>query len=203
MTSNVFEVIALFIKNNSLRKVMEEKYIMVSMEDERSRHLADVLGNKTCKKVIELLTEKEMSEAEIANSLGIPMNTIEYNLKKLVAAGLIEQTKNIFWSIKGKKIPTYKISNKYIVISPKKKFRAVGLFATLVVSGIAAAGIRYYELITKTSQVRLESAQPMLEAGKVAAFNIPASGSIALWFLGGALFSLVIYLAISAVRGSN
>jgi DNA-binding transcriptional ArsR family regulator len=181
---------------------MTSKYLMISMEDEQSKHLADVLGNKTAKKIIDLLAEKELSENDIAKELEIPINTAEYNIQKLIAAGLIEKAKDFFWSVKGKKIPIYKISNKYIVIAPKKKFRFGGLMATLIASGLIALGIRSYEL-TKTAQV-MQSAEsfqetiPMLT--KTAASIAPTSlGSIALWFLGGALFSLAIYLLITKI----
>ena len=31
----------------------ERKFLLVSLEDERAKHLADVLGNKTCNKIID------------------------------------------------------------------------------------------------------------------------------------------------------
>jgi len=187
--------------------LMANKYVMISMEDDSAKHLAAVLGNKTAKKIIDVLAEKEMSENDIAKELGIPINTTEYNLKKLVSVGLIEPSKAFFWSVKGKKIPVYKISNKSIIISPKKKM-GLGLLATLIVSGLAAGALRSYESSKTLVTAALPTATPMLESSKelaVGATTAAASlGSIALWFLGGALFSLVIYLIIQKiVRGSN
>ena len=47
---------------------MEKKYLLVSMEDEKAKHLAGVLGNKTCKKIIDLLSEtKELSEKDLSD----------------------------------------------------------------------------------------------------------------------------------------
>ena len=90
---------------------------------------------------------------------------------------------------------------------PKKKFKVGGLLATLVISGLAAVGLRSYEVM-KTSQVLMQSAEssqevvPML--AKTAVSAAPSFGSIALWFLGGALFSLALYLIlINIVRRSN
>ena len=99
---------------------MAEKYLMLNLEDEQLKNMAEVLSNKTCKKILDLLAEKNYSEADLAKDLGIPINTAEYNLKKLVNAGLIEKAKEHFWSVKGKKIPVYTLSNKKIIISPKK-----------------------------------------------------------------------------------
>ena len=47
----------------------------------------------------------------------MPMNSVQYNISKLLEAGLIEEAKS-WWSVKGKKMPTYKVANKLIVISP-------------------------------------------------------------------------------------
>jgi predicted transcriptional regulator len=102
------------------------KYIMVSLEDERSKSVAEVLGSKTCKKVIGYLAEiKEASQKDISEALKIPMNTLDYNMKKLLESGFIQKRKNFFWSKKGKKIAMYEISNKSIIIKPSN-FRTAG-----------------------------------------------------------------------------
>jgi hypothetical protein len=48
---------------------MGEKYIMMSMDDDRMKHLSGVLGNPTSKKIIALLSQKDASETDIANDL--------------------------------------------------------------------------------------------------------------------------------------
>ncbi|GBE20578.1 beta propeller domain protein [archaeon BMS3Abin17] len=101
---------------------MDDKFIMMNLNDEKSKKVAEVIGNKTCKKILNHLSEtKEASEKDIADTLGIPLNTTEYNLKKLMGVGLVEKTKNFFWSKKGRKIPMYKVAKKHIVISPRSK----------------------------------------------------------------------------------
>ncbi|MDP2926063.1 MAG: beta-propeller domain-containing protein [Nanoarchaeota archaeon] len=100
--------------------MVEDKFIMYGIDDERSKDIADVLGNKTCKKILNYLADiKEASEKDISDALNMPINTVEYNLKKLVKSGLVEKTKNFFWSVKGKKIQMYKLAKKHIIISPK------------------------------------------------------------------------------------
>lgn len=101
---------------------MDDKYILMGLEDSRAGHVAEVLKNKTCKKILDFLADtKEASELDISKGLKMPINTAEYNLKKLIKAGLVEKTKNFFWSVKGKKIPMYKLARKHIIISPSKK----------------------------------------------------------------------------------
>ena len=98
-----------------------DKFLLISLEDEKSKAVAEVLSSKTCKKIISFLAEtKEASEKDLSEKLGIPMNTAEYNLKKLVSSGFVQKRNNFFWSKKGKKIAMYELSNKSIVISHKK-----------------------------------------------------------------------------------
>jgi DNA-binding transcriptional ArsR family regulator len=121
---------------------MTNNYIMLDVNDERASAVAEVLSNKTCKRVLSLLAEKEMSESEIAVKLEIPANTANYNVHKLIDAGLIEQTKGIFWSVKGKRVPTYRISNKKILISPKPMLK--GILPAVIISGILTIGVKIF-----------------------------------------------------------
>lgn len=97
-----------------------DKFILINMDDERSKKVAEVLGNKTCKKILDYLTDNSnKSEEDISKNLKIPINTVEYNLKKLLKTGLIEKSKKFFWSKRGKKIDLYNPAKKHIIISPR------------------------------------------------------------------------------------
>lgn len=110
---------------------------MVSLNDKEAQCLSEVLGNKTCRKILDLLSEKELTGTDIAKELKIPLNTAGYNLKKLIDSRLIE-TESHFWSVKGKRIPVYKISNKSIVISPKSNKIKTFLPVALIIAGLTA-----------------------------------------------------------------
>ena len=108
----------------------ENHFMLISLEDSKSKAISEVLGSKTCKKIIAYLSErKEASQKDLSDALNIPMNTLDYNIKKLVESGFIQKKKEFFWSKKGKKIIMYELSNKSIVISPKKstsqKFKSI------------------------------------------------------------------------------
>lgn len=98
-----------------------EKYLMFSLDDDSSKKLGEIISNETARKIMNLVAEKELSASEIANNLKLPLNTVGYNLTKLVEAGLLIESKS-FWSVKGKKIPVYEVARKHIVISPKKTY---------------------------------------------------------------------------------
>jgi uncharacterized secreted protein with C-terminal beta-propeller domain len=105
---------------------------MMNLDDEKSKKIAEILKSETCKKILDYLAEnKEKSEEDISKELNVPLNTVEYNLKKLVDSGLVEKSKNFFWSKKGKKINLYKPANRHIVISPKKR-PSMNLLKTIV-----------------------------------------------------------------------
>ncbi len=104
------------------KKMKDDKFILMGLNDDSSKHVAEVLKNDTCKKILDFLAEtREASEKDISDGLEIPINTVEYNLKKLIKARLVTRSGNFFWSVKGKRIPMYKLAKKHIIISPGKK----------------------------------------------------------------------------------
>lgn len=178
---------------------MTEKYIMFSLEDEESKKVAEILSNKTCKKILNLLAEKEASETDIARELGIPINTAEYNLKKLIQVGLVKKSKTFFWSTRGKKIPTYKAAKKHIIISPTAK-PAKNIFIVALFSAIAAFIIKIYtsaKTITQTDFL----AETTSKAGEVITKTAPeitaSSPELWPWFLAGALFAILLILILN------
>ena len=189
---------------------MPNKYVLISMDDERAGKIANALASKTCKKLLDALSEKEMSEKDIADRLHLPINTIEYNLKKLLYAELVEKTKTFFWSAKGKKIPTYKLSNKSIIISPKKKISsmaktvlpvvAISAFATFLLKKITQIPVREEQFVMKTSLDSAEMALASPTTGSVFS-SIPNEA----WFFIGSCFAIVLFVLLSLrkLKGSG
>jgi DNA-binding transcriptional ArsR family regulator len=192
---------------------MAKKYIMISMEDERAGKIAEILGNKSSKKIIDFLSEKnEASEKEISDKLKMPINTVEYNLNKLMHVELIEKTKNFFWSQKGKKIPMYKLSNKSIIISPKRRIssRIKSILSVAVISGVLALIVRQLT-INETVNRALDHTGNLAEqyapsvasgAAKLASDVQTSVFSLAqipiwIWFWLGTVVALVIFAIIN------
>jgi len=125
---------------------MAEKYLMFNLDDEKAKSLGEVIANPTARKIVNLLAEKELSESEISKELNLALNTVEYNLNKLLDSGVIEKSK-FFYSVKGKKIETYKVANKLIVISPRKSNvynKLKGIIPVVFISAIFTAFIWLY-----------------------------------------------------------
>lgn len=187
-------------------------FVMVSLGDERSIDLANVLGNKTCKRIINFLAQvKSASAKDISDELGIGMSNLDYNLKNLVKSGLIEKKKDFFWSKKGKKIVMYGLSNKSVIISPKNsevssKLRS--LFPAVLLMGVSTFAVYVFEKIKGTQRIiedGIEMATPSVSnsfyeygasngLAKIASQEIANSTSYLWpWFLGGAVLTFIVF----------
>ena len=120
---------------------MDDTQILVSLDDDRAKYIAEVISNKSCKKILNYLGQKEGTVSDVANDLKMPINTVDYNVKKLIRAGLIEKASH-WWSVKGKKMPIYRVSNRKIVISPRSIMNYSKYLFALVITGIIALGLK-------------------------------------------------------------
>ena len=190
------------------------KYIAVSLDDDKSKSLAEVLTNSTCKKILNFLADHdEISEGDIVKTLKLPANTVNYNIKKLLDSSLVEMTDSHLWSRKGRKIRMYRLSNKSILISPKsrsKMNKLMTLGVTLGASLIAGLGIRFIfrEEITPLEADLFKASESALSIGQayvaetsaenisklsVLADSLPIWG----WFLLGSIFALIVVLILN------
>jgi len=193
----------------------EEKFLLLSLEEEKAKDLANAINNETARKILNFLSEKEASEHKIAQSLKLPASTVYYNIQQLLKSDLIE-IKDFYWSEKGNKINVYRVANKLIVIAPKtsninefkinvRRILPVALLS-FIASGLIYIFTRLQSLATKTVQY----AAPESDAiAKSAAMQQTAIGTIrqipiqpdyALWFLLGSLFVIVFYVLISLIK---
>lgn len=165
-----------------------EKYLIFDLDDDKSTKLGEIISNPTCKKIINLLADKEMGETEIAQALGSPLNTTEYNIKKLVHAGLIEEAKS-WWSVKGKKMPSYRLVNKAIVISPRKGNiynKIKGVLPIVLITGMFTALFFWFEETGESVSHNFSGVPQLAEKAVAAADSVGATVSNAshnTWFL--------------------
>ncbi len=190
------------------------KYIAIDLDDEKSKHISEVLTNDTCKKILMFMSEiSEVTESDISKSLNIPLNTVNYNMKKLLQASLVEESDKILWSEKGKRIRIYGISNKSILITPRTKSKMNKLLTSLItvaLSALAGLSIRFAlrselkpleEDIYSTGEAAIATTQKFFaessaqNISKIAELisSVPSWG----WFLAGSLFALIIILILN------
>jgi len=123
----------------------EESFMLVSLNEEKAKKLAQVISNETCTKILKHFSSgKDGTETDIAKELGLPLSTVHYNLKQLVDAKLVVADE-YHYSEKGREVLHYRLANKYIIIAPEeekegflKKLKGL-LPAAIVVAGVAVA----------------------------------------------------------------
>ncbi len=192
----------------------KDNYLLISLDDEKSKPIAEVISSKTCKKMIDYLSKtKEASQKDLSVALKIPMNTIEYNIKKLLDSGFIKKRKNFFWSKKGKKIIMYELSKKSIIISHKKrvseKIKSILPAFILTIAGTFAVWVyERVQLVPQAIQKNLPVNHDMVFAveDSIAQTGSRASEGIITWSQGSPLWiwflmgSLIAIFIISIVN---
>jgi len=176
----------------------ENHFMLISLEDSKSKAISEVLGSKTCKKIIAYLSErKEASQKDLSDALNIPMNTLDYNIKKLVESGFVQKKKEFFWSKKGKKIIMYELSNKSIIISPKKstsqKFKSI--IPAFILTAAGTFAVWAYEKIKYATNYTQEIIQqPVMDCVERNSHELLSPES---WFLAGALLVILIFSIVN------
>ncbi len=127
----------------------ENNFLLLSLDDENTKDVANVMGNATSKRILNYLAKKDDTQTNIAKELNLPLPTVHYNLGQLQKAGLVVW-ENYKISEKGKEIRYYKLANKYIIIAPKgeKKENVLdklrGILPSFGLSLFGAFGIYMY-----------------------------------------------------------
>ncbi len=195
-----------------------KNFLLLSLEDTKIKKVSNVISNDSCRKILDYLSNKSATESELSEKLQIPMSTVHYNLQQLMETGLISADE-FHYSKKGKEVNHYKLANKYIIIAPKKTFGIKEKLKSILPVALIAAGaagiiqlvsnyfLRTSGIAQKTMAIKAEIAEKA--AAPVLSQAVPETTSkavpllpqnIALWFLAGSLFALVIYFIIGLIR---
>ena len=147
-----------------INKMPKEKFVLVSLKENKAKELAQVISNESCRKILDYLAENnDATETQLAEKLQLPISTVHYNLKHLLAGSLITADE-YHYSEKGKEVNHYKLANKYIIIAPKttygikeklKSILPVGLIA-LATAGFIQLYLKYFGKTQATIKVAPE-----------------------------------------------
>ena len=202
----------------------KKNLILLSLEDSKINKIANVVSNDSCKKILNYLADKEATESELAKKLQIPISTVHYNLQQLMDAGLVA-VDEFHYSEKGREVNHYKLANKYIIIAPKgakkqglkQKLKNI-LPVALITAGAAGliqltsnfvqkpavmmakqgAAERTFDAAPMAEKAMEEAvASPIVAEAADMAIQTPLWQNIALWFLIGAIFAIMIFLILS------
>ncbi|HEY3422801.1 MAG TPA: helix-turn-helix domain-containing protein [Methanocellaceae archaeon] len=96
----------------------DDKLLVIPLGEE-SKAITQTISNDTAMRILDLLAETPLSTSAIAKRLDIPLTTAQYNMEKLIEAGLakVDKTK---YSEKGREVKMYAPARRFIVIVPEK-----------------------------------------------------------------------------------
>jgi DNA-binding transcriptional ArsR family regulator len=157
----------------------KDPFLLVSLEENESKALAQVMSNDTARKILDILSKHEtLTETDIAKKLDVPLSTVHYNLQALVKANLVK-AEEFHYSEKGKEVNHYSLANKIIIIAPKNtrtesfKDKLRGILPIGLIVLVVGAVI---QLITK---LRIGSAKLMAAAPMAADYAARGAGQVA------------------------
>ncbi len=116
-----------------------KNFLLLSLEDDETKKIANVVSNESCKKILDHLAKKEATESELAEKLQIPISTVHYNIQQLMKTNLIT-AEEFHYSKKGREVLHYKLANKYIIISPKKIYGIKQKLRNILPTALIAVG---------------------------------------------------------------
>lgn len=197
----------------------KKNFLLLSLEDNKAKKIANIISNESCKKILDYLSEKDATETQIVKELKLPASTVHYNLKQLFDVKLIDW-EEAHYSEKGKQVKHYTLANKYIVIAPKNDNSSIkdilkSIMPTTLLTILGAGALYLFpkieygtetfsakstEMVAMDTQMEMSRAAPMaVEVVQENILHIIISSNW-FWFLIGAIFSLSIYLIIEKYR---
>jgi len=198
--------------------MVEEAYITASLDDEKAKEIGQVIANPTCRKILNLLSEKNLTETDISTELNLPLSTVHYNIQQLLKSGIVE-TKKFYYSSKGNKINVYTLARKIILIAPKgvemrrSKLRsllpsifitfAISVFIKIFFSNLYTRFYAAQEATIEKVAIGISEAAAPLSKPIITTYlpSAQAAGNgYAIAFFIGSLLALVIFLAIEKIK---
>ncbi len=160
-------------KLNAKSQRFQKEFLVLNMEDSKTKKVANILTNDSCMKILDYLSKNEATETEIAKALSLPLSTVHYNLKQLEEAGLII-VDEFHYSVKGREVNHYKIANKYIIISPSHlvnlaennisgRNKLKGMIPSIILLGAAAIIIKFLQVQSEMGSKGIILTQNVLE----------------------------------------
>ncbi|MFP4523794.1 MAG: helix-turn-helix domain-containing protein [Candidatus Woesearchaeota archaeon] len=188
----------------------DESFMLLSLKEGQSKRLAQVIGNETCRRILDYLADRDYTtESTAAKDLGLPLSTVHYNLKSLRESGLVVADE-FHYSDKGKEVPHYRLAKKYIIIAPREEQGFLDRLKKLWPLAAIAVGVAaVMELVQRFLLDSGEKVASTADAGvRMLAESAPAAAEeasrfpspVTAWFLVGALFAIVAFALKDLVR---
>jgi len=187
---------------------MTEDVVVLEPGNEQAQKIAKAMASQTAGDILSLLAAGTKSLTDITEQLKIPLTTAKYHTENLLDAGLIKIAETRY-SIKGREVKMYALTDRLLIVAPKRTnirdllLKYSSLFAIVVAGSLAVfALVPLFAAPVSPEPVALmttgESSNGVMYAAKAAAWGenaavAPGSLDPALaFFFGGVLVILVL-----------
>ncbi len=120
----------------------EERFVVVPLGSD-SKRIGQVIGSEGCRRILDSLAAEPASASQLAEKMGAPLTTVQYDVEKLLEAGLI-RVERVARTEKMREMKIYGPVRKLIVVVPERLTsgspadilkRYLGAFLGLVLAG--------------------------------------------------------------------
>jgi predicted transcriptional regulator len=199
-----------------MNKKESSKFILLSLDDDHTKNVANAVSSKSGKKILAYLEKHEkVTESQLSKGLSIPMSTVNYTIEQLSKANLIENS-HYHFSTKGREVKHWRLANKLIIIAPKKTEglydKIKDLLGIFFLTGI---GSLFYSYFFKSSfeTMSISADEFVMSSPKSSVYNTESAlmderyyisdvaisdPNHALWFFVGVCVTLILVFLIRA-----
>ena len=118
--------------------------IILEPGDAQAQKIAKAMASRTAGEILQILKNGNEATTQIAESLSIPITTVQYHLENLVEAGIITIVERR-WSQKGREVKVYGLRDQMLIVVPRGGdlkgilLRYASLFAVVILASLVLA----------------------------------------------------------------
>lgn len=96
----------------------EERFVVVPLGSD-SKKIGQVIGSESCRRILDSLATEPASASQLAEKMEVPLTTVQYDIEKLLGAGLI-RVERVVRTEKMRQMKIYGPVRKLIVVVPER-----------------------------------------------------------------------------------
>jgi hypothetical protein len=127
---------------------MSEDILILEPGDERAQKIARAISSQTAGDILNQMKEGNYTASQLADSLDLPLTTVQYHLENLVSAAILNVIDKK-WSKKGREIKIYGLRNQVVIVAPRPgDVRSLLLKYASLFGIVLLAGVVMFTLLT-------------------------------------------------------
>jgi DNA-binding transcriptional ArsR family regulator len=143
---------------------MSEDILILEPGDERAQKIAKAISSPTAGDILNQMKEGNFTASQLADSLDLPLTTVQYHLENLVSAAILSVIDKK-WSKKGREIKVYGLRNQVVIVAPHPgDLRSLLLKYTSLFAIVLLAGVLMLSVLTMFAGSAPQP-PPMLQKG--------------------------------------